>query len=98
MYIFLGLLPHSSHSERFFEAFIKKPLIANAIQAQADHDVFADRHRWKRIRFLENHADATPNDRWIDRARVEIVAVEQNCAFHTRLWRPLVHAVQRTEQ
>src|SRR6184192_1154870 len=98
MQIILDFVPQSSHSERFFESFIKKSLIADAIQAQADDDIFADRHGWKRIRFLKNHADAASNNRRINGFRIKIVAMKKDRPIHSRLWRQLMHAVQSTKK
>src|SRR5207237_9044705 len=54
--IILHFVPQTSHPPRFLQRYVEKSLIADTIQSLADHDVFDTSHRWKRIRFLNNHA------------------------------------------
>jgi hypothetical protein len=92
--IVFDLIPKGSHLQRFLQAFIKKLLIADSVQPEANDDIFTYRHRRKRIRFLENHADPAANDGRIDAAGIKIVTLEEDLPFDTRLWHEIMHAIE----
>src|SRR5439155_13846256 len=98
MQIVFYFIPKRGHAKRFFQTFIKKFLVAHPVQSQANNDILANRHRRKRIRFLEDHADPATNDRWIDSARIEILALKEHASLDTRLRDQLVHPVETTNK
>src|SRR6266404_1240644 len=98
MQIVFYLIPKRGHAKRFFQTFIKEFLVAHSVQSQANDDILANRHRRKRIRFLEDHADTAANDRRIDSARIDILALKEHAPFDTCLRHQLVHPVETTNK
>ena len=96
--IIFHLIPKGGHTQRFFQTLVKKFLIAHSVQAQADDDIFANRHCRKRIRFLEHHTNSAANNRRINGFGIEILAVKKDRPFHPRLWHELVHAIESPEK
>ena len=73
-------------------------MVAHSVQTQANDDIFANRHRRKRIRFLKDHANSAANDRRINGFGIEILAVKKDRSFHPRFWHQLVHAIESPEK
>ena len=67
-------------------------------RAESGGDVVADRHRGKRRRALEHHADVASHLDRVHAARVEVAPVEEHFALHARQRHRLVHAVEAPQQ
>ncbi len=91
----------SSHSAAWrrlrSQISISVAAIALAVHARPVHDVVEDRLR-KRIRPLEDHADAVADRHRVDVGRVDVVIVEQHAPFHARARRQIVHAIERANE
>jgi hypothetical protein len=92
--IVLDFVPKSSHAQRFFQPFIEKFLIAHPIQSQANDDIFANRHGWKRIRFLEDHTNSASNNCGINGFGIKILAMKKDRPIHSRFWHQFVHPIE----
>ena len=73
-------------------------MLAHSVQTQANDDVLANRHCGKGIGFLENHADPAANDRGINCAGIEILALKKNGSFDARLRHELMHTIERADK
>ena len=97
--IVLHFVPERGHAERFLEPLVEDAAVAHAVQAQADEDIFLDRHGRERIRFLKDHADAAADHRRIDSGGDKGLRRRKESAPSTRVLRhEFVHPVEATEE
>ena len=95
--VVLHFVPQRRHAQRFFHALIaarrglRTPFRRSPATTFSAIDIVG-----KRIRFLEDHADAPAHDRGIDLRRVEILAVEEDLPRSVRA--PGVSSCMRLRQ
>ena len=91
----LDLVPERRLLKRAFDAPVE--IVLPAEDARAEGDVVVDRLR-KRVRLLEDHADALADFDRVDLRPVEVEAVVEELAVHLRSGDEVVHAVEAADE
>src|SRR3954469_12148095 len=93
----LDLLPQARADERALDALAPVDA-AGAAEPQARGDVVEDRHRRKRVRLLEDHADRAAHGHDVHVRGVDVEVVEQDLAPRVRARDLLVHPVDAAHE